>query len=167
MRPSSPNCPTRETPEDSQQLPSLVRTLAVHCKKGLSCRRLCGRSGFDFRRRAAFSRRWRLDDAIATYRQRVALALTFPHTRYHLGLDLGDAEQYDEVAWLEQAVTAEPERAEASNSLGYCYSRLGQPALAMAYHEWGTALRPDYAQAHVNLDLTLLRLEGYLRGLAR
>ena len=92
---------------------------------------------------------------------------TFPHARYHLGVALGDAEQYDEaVAWLQQVLAAEPEQAEAYNSLGYCYSRLGQPAQAVAAFEQAIALQPDDAQAHVNLGLTLLQLGDYPRGFA-
>ena len=106
-------------------------------------------------------------EAIAAYRQCVALDPTFPHARYHLGVALGDAEHYDEaVAWLQQVLAAEPEHAEAYNSLGYCYSRLGQPAQAVAAFERAIALQPDYAQAHVNLGMTLLQLGDYPRGFA-
>ena len=92
---------------------------------------------------------------------------TFPHARYHLGVALGDAEQYDEaVDWLQQVIAAEPEHAEAYNSLGYCYSRLGQPAQAVSAYEQAVELQPHYAQAHVNLGMTLLQLGDYPRGFA-
>ena len=80
---------------------------------------------------------------------------------------LGDAEQYDEaVTWLQQVLAAEPEHAEAYNSLGYCYSRLGQPAQAVACyrarHSASAAVRPGA----LNLGLTLLQLGDYPRGFA-
>ena len=120
-----------------------------------------------FQRRTVCSRAGQLAEAIAAYRQCVALDATFPHARYHLGVALGDAAQYDEaLAWLQQVLATEPEHAEAWNSLGYCYSCLGQPALAVAAYEQAIALQPHYAQAHVNLGLTLLQLGDYRRGFA-
>ena len=108
-----------------------------------------------------------LAEAIAAYRQCVALDPTFPHARYRLGVALGDAEHYDEaVAWLQQVLAAEPEHAEAWNSLGYCYSRLGQPTQAVAPYEHAIALQPHYALAHLNLGMTLLQLGDYPRGFA-
>ena len=37
----------------------------------------------------------------------------------------------------------------------------------MAHYERAIALRPDYAQAHFNLGMTLLQLGDYRRGLCR
>ena len=74
---------------------------------------------------------------------------------------------YEEaVAWLQQVLAAEPEQAAAANSLGYCYSRLGQPEQAVAAFERAMALQPHDARAHVNLGLTLLHLGDYPRGFA-
>ena len=63
-------------------------------------------------------------------------------------------------------VEAEPERAEAWNSLGYLACRERRPREAVAYYERAAELQPDYAQAHFNLDMTLLQLDDYPRGLA-
>jgi uncharacterized protein (TIGR03032 family) len=128
----------------------LARSPAVHFQRGTACYRA-----------------GQLAEAIAAYRQCVALDPTFPHACYHLGVALGDAEHYDEaVTLLQQVIAAEPEHAEAYNSLGYCYSRLCQPGQALSAYEQAVALRPDYAQAHVNLGMTLLELGDYPRGFA-
>ena len=74
----------------------------------------------------------------------MALDPTVPHARYHLGVALDDTEHYNEaVAWFQQVVATEPEHAEAYNSLGYCYSRLGQPAPAVTAYEQAITLRPS------------------------
>jgi hypothetical protein len=120
---------------------------------------------FHFQRGTALYRAGQLAEAIAAYRQCVAVQPDYPHARYHLGVALGDAEHYDEaVTWLQQVIAAEPEHAEAWNSLGYCYSRRRQPVQAMAAYERAIALQPQYAQAHVNLGMTLLQLGDYTRG---
>jgi hypothetical protein len=78
---------------------------------------------------------------------------------------LGDAEQYAEAMdHLQHVVAAEPERAEAYNSLGYLLSRQRQPQKAIAYYEQAIELQPQYAQAHFNLGMTLLQLGDYSRG---
>src|SRR5439155_23784210 len=89
-----------------------------------------------FQRGTELYRKGQLAEAIAAFRQCVALDPTFPHALYNLGVALGDAEQYEEaVACLQQVIEAEPERAEAYNSLGYLCSRLRQPQQAITYYE--------------------------------
>jgi len=120
-----------------------------------------------FQRGTALYRQGQLDDAIAAYRQCLALDPAFPHARYNLGVALGDAAQYAEAMEHLQAVLAtEPERAEAYNSLGYLAGRQRQPHQAVAYYERAIALNPHYAQAHFNLGMTLLQLGDYPRGFA-
>lgn len=63
------------------------------------------------------------------------------------------------------AAEAEPERAEAWNSLGYLACRQRRPQEAVAHYERAIELQPDYAQAHFNLGLALLQLGDYRRGL--
>jgi uncharacterized protein (TIGR03032 family) len=120
-----------------------------------------------FQRGVGCYRAGQLTEAIAAYRECVALQPEYPHARFYLGVALGDAEQYEEaVAVLQQVIAAEPERAEAYNSLGYCYTRLGQPKSAVACYEHAIELQPQYAHAHLNLGLTLLELGDYTRGFA-
>src|SRR5262249_19524321 len=106
-------------------------------------------------------------EAIAAYRQCIALEADYPHGRYHLGIALGHAECYEEALdCLQRVIAAEPERAEAYNSLGYLQSRLRRPVQAVTALERAIELQPRYAQAHVNLGLTLLQLGDYPRGFA-
>src|SRR5262245_29704199 len=87
-----------------------------------------GRSpAFHFQRGNEIYKQGKLEEAIAAFRQCVALQPEFPNARFHLGVALGDAEYFDEAgAYLEQVVQAEPEKAEAFNSLGYVSSRQRQ-----------------------------------------
>src|SRR5262249_35948687 len=120
-----------------------------------------------FQRGTDLYQKGQLAEAIAAFRQCVALQPEFPNARYNLGVVLGDAEQYEEaVACLQEVIKAEPERAEAYNSLGYLASRQRQPHQAIAYYERALELNPRYAQAHFNLGLTLLQLGDYQRGFA-
>jgi uncharacterized protein (TIGR03032 family) len=122
---------------------------------------------FHFQQGTALYRQGRLADAIAAYRECLALEPDYPNARYHLGVALGDAEQDDEAsAHLHAVLAQEPERAEAYNSLGYLASRRGQPHQAVPYYERAVALHPQYAQAHCNLGLALLQLGDYPRGFA-
>jgi tetratricopeptide (TPR) repeat protein len=122
---------------------------------------------FHFQRGTDCYRQGQLAEAIAAYRQCVALQADYPQARYNLGVALGDAELYDEaIAHLHQVVQAEPAHAEAYNGLGYLWSRQRYPEKAVAYFEQAIGLQPDYAQAHFNLGLTLLQLGDYPRGFA-
>jgi uncharacterized protein (TIGR03032 family) len=110
-------------------------------------------------------RQGQLPEAMAAFRQCLELDPADHEARYHLGVTLGDVEQYDEaMAQLVQVLQAEPERAEAYNSLGYVRSRQGQPQQAIAAYERAIELRPDYAEAHLNLAMTLLQTGDYARG---
>jgi uncharacterized protein (TIGR03032 family) len=112
-------------------------------------------------------RQGKLEEAIASFRQCVALQPEFPNARYHLGVALGDAERYEEAGtYLEQVVQAEPEKAEAHNSLGYVSSRRRQIPEAVGHWQRAIELQPKYAQAHVNLGMSLLQIGDYPRGFA-
>src|SRR5262249_9550465 len=122
---------------------------------------------FHFERGTALYRAGKLQEAIAAYRECVALEPDYPHAGYHLGIALGDAECYEEALdWLQRVIAAEPERADAYNSLGYVRSRLRWPTQAVAAFERAIELQPHYAQAHFNLGLTLLQLGDYPLGFA-
>ncbi len=120
---------------------------------------------FHFQRGTALYHEAKLDEAIAAYRQCVALDPHFPNARYNLGVALGDAELLEEAhACLQAVVEAEPERAEAHNSLGFVLSRSGRPREAIACYQRALECQPGYAQAHFNLGMTLLALGDYRRG---
>jgi uncharacterized protein (TIGR03032 family) len=120
---------------------------------------------FHFQRGNEFYKQGKLDEAIAAFRQCVALQPEFPNARYHLGMALGDAEHYEEAgAYLEQVVQAEPEKAEAFNSLGYVSCRQCKLDKAIGYWEHAIELQPNYTQAHINLGMGLLQRGDYSRG---
>src|SRR5262245_2872284 len=122
---------------------------------------------FHFQRGSELYNQGKLEEAIASYRQCVALQPDFPKAQYNLGVALGDAEHYEDArACLTQVIEAENENAEAYNSLGYVASRLREPDGAIAYCERAIALQPNYAQAHFNLGMTLLQVGDYPRGFA-
>ena len=49
--------------------------------------------------------------------------------------------------------------------MGFAAHLQRQPQQAVTYYERAIQLRPDYAQAHFNLGVTLLQLGDYQRGL--
>jgi hypothetical protein len=122
---------------------------------------------FHFQRGNELYQQGKLDEAIASYRQCVALEPDFPGAQYNLGIALGDTEHYEDArACLRQVIEAEHENAEAYNSLGYVASRLGEPAEAIGHYERAIELQPNYAQAHFNLGMNLLQIGDYARGFA-
>jgi uncharacterized protein (TIGR03032 family) len=122
---------------------------------------------FHFQRGNELYKQGKLDEAIASYRQCVALDPEFPNARYHLGVALGDAQHYEEAsACLKQVIQTEPEKAEAYNSLGYVSSCQRQLEKAIGYYERALELQPNYTHAHVNLGMTLLQVGDYPRGFA-
>jgi hypothetical protein len=107
------------------------------------------------------------EEAIAAYRRCLDLEPTFPNARFNMGVALGDAERFSEAgACMEEVLRAQPERAEAYNSLGFLARRRCEPHKAISYWEQAIRLRPSYAQAHLSLGLTLLQIGDYERGFA-
>jgi hypothetical protein len=122
---------------------------------------------FHFQRGNELYQQGKLDEAITSYRQCVALQPDFPRARYNLGIALGDAEHYEDArSCLTQVIEAEEENAEAYNSLGYVASRLGEPDNAISYYKRAIELQPNYTQAHFNLGMNLLQIGDYARGFA-
>jgi uncharacterized protein (TIGR03032 family) len=122
---------------------------------------------FHFQKGTELYARGQLMDAIAAFRQCVALDASFPNARYNLGVALADAEQYEQaIEHLHAIIEAEPERAEAYNSLGHIANQMRRPRQAIGYYQQAIVLRPDYAQAHFNLGMTLLSVGDYARGFA-
>ena len=119
---------------------------------------------FHFQRGNDLYEQGKQEEAIAAYRQCLELEPDYPNARYNLGVALGDAERYGEAsACMEEVLQAEPERAEAYNSLGYPREPPATAAQSdLLSWEQAIALQPDYAQAHFNLGLTLLQI-GRLR----
>jgi tetratricopeptide (TPR) repeat protein len=143
------------------RIPMCCRTPSWRKLFSPTAQELARSPAFHFQRGTDLYGKGQLAEAIAAYRQCIALQADYPHARYNLGVALGDAEAYDEaIAHLQQVLQAEPERAEAYNSLGYLWSRQRHPEQAVACYEQAIMLQPNYAQAHCNLGLTLLQMGG-------
>ena len=132
-----------------------------------SAEELARSPAFHFQRGNELYSQGKLDEAIAAYRECVALQPEFPNARFNLGVALGDAGEYPEaVECLEKVVEAEPERAEAHNSLGFVFARMREIKKAIAAYDRAIELEPKYAQAHMNRGMCLLQIGDYARGFA-
>lgn len=114
------------------------------------------------------------EQAIAHYRQAVAIWPEYAEAHYNLGRILVERGEFaDAIAHYEKALAINPNDAEAHNNLGSVFLRVGRADEAMAHYQKALAIRPDYADASCNLANALLSqgdLEGaiayYLAGLA-
>lgn len=101
----------------------------------------------------------KLDDAVASYRNALAVNPDMAETHNNLGnvlRNLGRLE--DAVSSFERAVALQPEFAEAHSNLGNLCQDLGQAGAAVANFKKALTLRPDFADAHGNLSLALKEL---------
>lgn len=106
----------------------------------------------------------KIEDAICQYRKCIQLKPDFLQARYHLGVALGDSQQYSEaIKVLKQVIAADKNHAEAHNSLGYVYSQQRQVKPAIFYYGEAVRLNGSYAKAHYNLGMMLLKA-GELKG---
>ena len=123
--------------------------------------------GYHFERATECYRQGKLTEAVSGYRRCLALQSDYPNANYNLGIALGDMEHYDEaVTVLQQVTEAEPERAEAHNSLGHVYSAQRRVRQAIKHYHRAIELQPDYSHAHFNLGMTLLQTGDFARGFA-
>lgn len=118
-----------------------------------------------FEQAVTHHQRSELDTAIASYRELLAAHPDHIPARYHLGMALADAEQWQEAcAELQQVIAQEPRHAEAHNVLALCRHRLGDPAGALRHFEQAIAADHQYAAAHFNRGLLLLKRGDYRQG---
>lgn len=103
----------------------------------------------------------RSEKAIACYRKALQLRPDLLPARFNLGVALGNLERYAEaVDELKQVTAEEAGHAEAYNSLGYVYSRMGKEREAVAALQKALEIRPDLAQAQNNLNQAPERLRN-------
>ena len=101
----------------------------------------------------------RLDEALASYNQAIALKPDFAEAYNNLGNTLKELGRLDEVlASFTKAITLKPDFAEAHHNLGNALKQLGRLDEAEVSYTRAIALRPDYAKAHFNLGRTLEEL---------
>ncbi|MDJ0655175.1 MAG: TIGR03032 family protein [Xanthomonadales bacterium] len=107
----------------------------------------------------------KVGEAIQGYRQILQQHTGHPVAAYQLGLALVDHEQWAEaVEQLEGVVQDQPDNAEAMNSLGLAHARLGRLDTAIDWFDRSIATDGQYAQAHFNRGLILLKQGRYAEG---
>jgi tetratricopeptide (TPR) repeat protein len=114
------------------------------------------------------------EQAIAHYRQAVAIRPEYAEAHYNLGRILVERGEFaDAIAHYEKALTINPNDTEAHNNLGNVLLRIGRSGEAMAQYQKALAIQPEYADASCNLADALLSqgdidraIAYYLAGLA-
>ena len=106
----------------------------------------------------------KLEDAIACYRQALALKPDYAEAHTNLGIALWDQGKVAEaIACYCQALALKPNLVEAHHNLGNAlYAQFLLEEAAACYHQ-ALALKPDYVEAHYNLGNALLD-QGKLAG---
>lgn len=98
----------------------------------------------------------RRDEAEACFRHALLLAPDFVEACGNLGTLLGDDDPDAALPWLQKARALAPHDAEIAFNLGNGLRAVGHNDEAIAAYRAAIALKPDHAEAHVNLGLTLL-----------
>jgi predicted TPR repeat methyltransferase len=98
----------------------------------------------------------RLDEALASYTQAIALKPDYVGAHNNLGNTLKELGRLDEaLASYTQAIALKPDLAEAHNNLGITLQELGRLDEALASYTQAIALKPDYPSAkHMLAALT-------------
>ena len=85
--------------------------------------------------------------------------------RYDLAVVLNDLECFDEaIPLLQQVIADEAAHADAHVGLSFAHSQQRQPEDAIRHLRAAIAIRPDFAQAHLNLAMLLLMTGRYVEG---
>ncbi len=106
-----------------------------------------------------------LQEAIVKYRAILQEHPEHRQTKHQLGLCLVDAELWQEaVDHLSEVVAEQPDNAEAMNSLGLAYSRISQLETGIEWFDKSIETDGQFALAHFNRGLILLKLGRYPEG---
>ena len=101
----------------------------------------------------------RLDEALASYTQAIALKPNLAEAHGNLGNTFQELSRLDEaLASYTQAIALKPDFADAHYNLGNTLKSLGRLEEAEAIYTQAIALKPDLADAHNNLGATLKEL---------
>src|SRR5213593_3157864 len=99
----------------------------------------------------------KLEDAIACYRQALALKPDYAEAHTNLGIALWDQGKVAEaIACYRQALALKPNYVEAHYNLGNALLDQGKLAGAIACFRQALALKPNYVDAHLSLGLAFL-----------
>jgi tetratricopeptide (TPR) repeat protein len=113
----------------------------------------------------ALLRQGKLEEALARFEEALRLQPDLADASVHKAhalWQLGDFEQA--VACAAAVVDRDPECAEGYNALGLVQMKAGRLAEAVAAFDRAVAIKPDFAQAHVNRALSWLLQGDYERG---
>ncbi|MGE4071572.1 MAG: TIGR03032 family protein [Lysobacterales bacterium] len=106
-----------------------------------------------------------LDQAITAYQDILSSRPEHRVARHRLGQALVDHGRWDEARRvLSEVVAEQPDHAEALNGLGLCAARLLDFADALRHFERAIAIDQQFALAHFNRGLILLKLGQYEAG---
>jgi tetratricopeptide (TPR) repeat protein len=115
-----------------------------------------------------FSRSGRLDDALAEFRQALAIQPVYPDANVHCGLLLLKKGLTDEaIAEFQKALDIEPEHAHAHSNLGYVLALRGRSDEAMEHCRKALEVWPECTDAHHNLSVLLAEQGKWLESLAQ
>ncbi|MCH9699233.1 MAG: TIGR03032 family protein [Gammaproteobacteria bacterium] len=110
-------------------------------------------------------RKEHFDEAITAYQEVLKQFPEHQVARYQLGVAYADDEMWQQaIEILEQVIEAQPTHAEALNSLGHSWAGLFKWEKAIECYESAIASDQQYATAHFNLSLILLRQGKYQQG---
>jgi superkiller protein 3 len=98
----------------------------------------------------------RQDEAIAHYKQAVAINPDFAEAYNNLGVAMvKQGRQNEAIALYQQAIAIEPKFAEAHSNVGVALAKQGRQDEAIAHYKQAIAIRPDFAETLNNLGLAL------------
>jgi len=98
----------------------------------------------------------RLDEALASCRQAIALKPDYAEAHSNLGITLQELGKLDDaLASYTQAIASKPDLAEAHSNLGNVLKELGRLDEALASYTQATVLKSDLASAHFELGIVL------------
>jgi len=106
-----------------------------------------------------------LPQAIEIWREVIKADSTDTISRYHLGVALSDMEAWDEaIKTLNDVVEQQADHAEAFNSLGHAWAGKLDSDKALYCYEQAIAADQQYATAHFNRGLMLLKRGDFIEG---
>jgi tetratricopeptide (TPR) repeat protein/glycosyltransferase involved in cell wall biosynthesis/ADP-heptose:LPS heptosyltransferase len=105
-------------------------------------------------------------EAIREYQSAINLSPNFPEAHYNLARLLENAGQTEAAIWhYRKAIKYQP-FAQAYSNLGNIFKKADQLAEAIQCYEQAISIKPDYAEAHWNLGISLLITGDLKRGFA-
>ena len=107
----------------------------------------------------------KFNEAIASYKEIINQDKNHRQANHQLGICLVDAGQWQHaIEHLSQVIIQQPDNAEAMNSLGLAYSELGNLDQAINWFKKSINTDNQFALAHFNLGMLLLKKGEYKQG---